>query len=183
MKAARLVLVREALFGEKTELNTVRSRYRKMFKRYAFFSWIGPWSRIAPHMGEPVHDGIDKHSADLRSPGYNEFDAILDLASLADRSLFDRLRRCSCGGWLFARFSHQRFCRWAQNWAQGENGRSCIAANLLVRKGGLEPPRFYPPDPKSGASANSATFALSGFLVYLLFWEQGRSHPLQAYSH
>ena len=29
----------------------------------------------------------------------------------------------------------------------------------LVRKEGLEPSRFYPPDPKSGASANSATFA------------------------
>jgi hypothetical protein len=28
-----------------------------------------------------------------------------------------------------------------------------------VRKGGLEPPRLAAPDPKSGASANSATFA------------------------
>ncbi len=28
-----------------------------------------------------------------------------------------------------------------------------------MRKGGLEPPWVSPPDPKSGASANSATFA------------------------
>ena len=31
----------------------------------------------------------------------------------------------------------------------------------MVRKGGLEPPHLSVPDPKSGASANSATFALA----------------------
>jgi hypothetical protein len=34
-----------------------------------------------------------------------------------------------------------------------------IACKFLVRKGGLEPPWISPPDPKSGASANFATFA------------------------
>jgi hypothetical protein len=29
--------------------------------------------------------------------------------------------------------------------------------NIMVRARGLEPPRNYPPDPKSGASASSAT--------------------------
>src|SRR6185295_9513294 len=31
---------------------------------------------------------------------------------------------------------------------------------VLMRKGGLEPPHLTVPDPKSGASANSATFAM-----------------------
>jgi hypothetical protein len=33
--------------------------------------------------------------------------------------------------------------------------------NPMVRKGGLEPPHLSVPDPKSGASANSATFAFT----------------------
>ena len=34
-----------------------------------------------------------------------------------------------------------------------------FAGKVVVRKGGLEPPPLAGPDPKSGASANSATFA------------------------
>ena len=40
-----------------------------------------------------------------------------------------------------------------------KKGRFHIGPNLLVRKGGVEPPWVSPPDPKSGASASSATFA------------------------
>ena len=45
------------------------------------------------------------------------------------------------------------------NWQKKQKGRFKIGPKPLVRKEGLEPSWVTPPDPKSGASANSATFA------------------------
>src|SRR6478735_6695527 len=40
-----------------------------------------------------------------------------------------------------------------------------LSNTMRVRKGGLEPPCLAAPVPKSGASANSATFALGCFVL------------------
>jgi hypothetical protein len=47
----------------------------------------------------------------------------------------------------------------------------------LVRKGGLEPPRLAAPDPKSGASANSATFARENVCIV------NRAAPAAKFCH
>src|ERR1051326_8230411 len=47
----------------------------------------------------------------------------------------------------------------------------CVRAGAslcVVRKGGLEPPHLSVPDPKSGASANSATFAFQSLTRFNL---------------
>jgi hypothetical protein len=44
------------------------------------------------------------------SEGYDDVSAIADLAKLAEKDLLGHLRECLCGRWIWARFSHQRFC-------------------------------------------------------------------------
>ena len=41
---------------------------------------------------------------------YDDANAMLDLADLAEDGLIPRLRKCGCGRWLYAKFEHQRFC-------------------------------------------------------------------------
>ena len=59
----------------------------------------------------------------------------------------------------------RKFSRWAQNYAQSKTAISRKPCKLLVRKGGLEPPRFYPPDPKFGSHAKSRTYTNCALLL------------------
>jgi hypothetical protein len=53
----------------------------------------------------------------------------------------------------------------------------------MVRKGGLEPPRLTAPDPKSGASANSATFARDDDIRSLHHIAETTVHGRNSQSH
>src|SRR3546814_12390463 len=59
---------------------------------------------------------------------------------------------------------------------QGERPRGAEPARWVVRKGGLEPPRLAAPAPKAGASANSATFAISARQRRSAHLKIGRAH-------
>src|SRR5689334_2281353 len=70
----------------------------------------------------------------------------------------------TCDSWIDSTFgratirnasSEGKHARTYSGESSGTYGRES-----MVRKGGLEPPWVSPPDPKSGASANSATFAM-----------------------
>src|SRR5262249_43575224 len=71
----------------------------------------------------------------------------LDLASDSGVDTFDRARPTICSF----------------------KGAVSAVRKSLVRKGGLEPPPLAGPDPKSGAAANSATFA--EWLIIISFYD------------
>jgi hypothetical protein len=51
-----------------------------------------------------------KYESGWVNPEYDEMKAVYHLARIAQLGELDRLKKCNCGRWLYARFSHQRFC-------------------------------------------------------------------------
>jgi hypothetical protein len=41
---------------------------------------------------------------------FTESHAVTRIVELCHEGLIDRLRRCACGNWFYAKFAHQRFC-------------------------------------------------------------------------
>jgi hypothetical protein len=77
----------------------------RRLRRYTFYPRFFPlgkllsfaWSSTRPNHPDP-------------SEGYDDVSAIADLAKLAEKDLLGHLKECVCGRWIWARFSHQRFC-------------------------------------------------------------------------
>jgi integrase len=117
----------------------------------------------------------DQHRKALDDSGVKDFEPYC-----LRHTALTRLAESGCDAFTLARIAGhssititQRYChpqaeaverafaklRGGHNFGTLKKPRKPRACKLLVRKEGLEPSRVSPPDPKSGASANSATFA------------------------
>jgi hypothetical protein len=70
-----------------------------------------------------------------------EDSAVHGIVRLADQNLLNRLQQCGCGNWMFARFSHQRFCSeacrvnfWEGQEERKERKRKQARENYLYKK-------------------------------------------------
>jgi hypothetical protein len=90
-------------------LNRTLAKF-KMFPRYRWALgsvWRVSWVHMA-----------NSHQLYIRVYGggssdwipFGEGDAVSSVLRLAERGRLNRLRKCACGNWFYARFSHQRFC-------------------------------------------------------------------------
>lgn len=71
-------------------------------RRYKFYPRFFPLGRVLSFAWTPIQPDHPER--------YGEVSAIADLSKLAEKGLLDHLRECTCGKWIWARFSHQRFC-------------------------------------------------------------------------
>ena len=83
----------------------------------------------------------DKPTREEQLMSATEAIAVHGIVGLAHAGLLDRLRKCECGRWYFARFSHQNFCSstcrvkfWEGSEERREQKRQRARENYLYKK-------------------------------------------------
>jgi hypothetical protein len=86
----------------KRKKRTAHQALKSRLRRYTFFPQFFPLGKTLSFSWVPIRPD--------HSDSYGEVSAIGDLANLAEKDLLGHLKECNCGKWIWARFSHQRFC-------------------------------------------------------------------------
>lgn len=105
--------------ADATEMRAVRTSTNKDYydrmnalerrlRHYTYFPMLLPIGPIMQLHWCPASEA--KKYSHGWSVNYDDRWAVFDLAQIADMGLLDRLKECTCGRWIWARFSHQQFC-------------------------------------------------------------------------
>lgn len=89
----------------------VSRRISRVLREYKFYPMVWPLGSRLIQQWAPVSgpDGPFRKRWPPLAGEYTDNQAVFELTWLMPRDV-TRIRECSCGKWLFARFSHQRFC-------------------------------------------------------------------------
>jgi hypothetical protein len=85
-----------------TKKATAHKILERRLRRYTFYPRFYPLGKGLSFTWEPTRPD--------RLESYGEISAIADLAKLAEKDLLGHLKECPCGKWIWAKFSHQKFC-------------------------------------------------------------------------
>lgn len=95
----------------------------RLLERYKTFSWVvptpiyalpdSPWERVAAaQQKKPLTLNIVDGIPESIGTAAKECGAVRALIRLAELNCLGSLKTCGqCGGWFFAKFTHQEFCR------------------------------------------------------------------------
>ena len=113
MPKAELVNVRNADINRAAKaINVALSRYTmrpELISRYgdrALFAW----SPVSKNWKASADRVCTQPTAPRVTVVFAEAEAVKRIVELSHDGLIDRLRKCDCGTWFFAKFSHQKFC-------------------------------------------------------------------------
>ena len=98
--------------GRHNDPNPAQDKLEKLCRRYRYFPLFGRGGREDGTLDvEWIAASRNLKAWHGWGTQYDEMDAVLDMAGLAQDGMLRRLKKCDyCNRWMFARFVHQRFC-------------------------------------------------------------------------